>query len=140
MTVLSEIAMHHANRNSGGSQNLFSRHLGALLVARGLRNADLARRLGVDPALTAGLLSGKRPVPRPASVKRIAQGLELNEQETDELLTAARRGALQRLLAFSSSPTEITLIDRLIVGAGTWSQDCLGQIERALCQEQARAG
>lgn len=68
----------------------FSTFLIKFRQERGLRQNQMASLLGVEQSYLSALESGQKPPPRKVKLDYIAQKLELNETQTQDLALAAK--------------------------------------------------
>lgn len=91
-----------------------------LRLGRGLRQIDLATRLGVQSSLVSGLETGARTHVSERMVRRIATALELSSDDTDSLcqLRRGHQTAATNLIEIPACATEAELhAIRLLAGA-----------------------
>lgn len=91
-----------------------------LRLVRGLRQIDLANRLGIQSSLLSGLETGARTHVSERMLLRIAQALELSANESDSLCQLRRinQAAANNLIEIPSCATEAELhAIRLLAGA-----------------------
>ncbi len=91
----------------------FGQVLKELRLGRGLSQAAVAARAGVDRSYVNRLEAGERAAPGPAAVEALAEALQLTDAEADRLLAAA--GLLPRSLRRlgPADPTLLLLAQRL---------------------------
>lgn len=108
---------HHRGRGQDGSRESggasFGQVLKELRLARGLSQAAVATRAGVDRSYVNRLEAGERAAPGQAAVEALAEALQLTDAEADRLLATAGLlpRSLQRLGA--GDPTLLLLAQRL---------------------------
>lgn len=93
----------------------FSRFLRSLRTRRGLRQKQLADRLGYEPSYLSALERSQKGPPRQDFIQRLIKGLELSEEEIAELNQALRDSCRQLVLPAQASDDEYALA-RLLKG------------------------
>jgi transcriptional regulator with XRE-family HTH domain len=97
----------------GDASLTFGDVLRELRVARGVSQAQLASRAGMDRSYVNRLEAGERGAPAPAATEALARALDLSDLEADRLFIAA--GLLPRSLRAlgADDPTILLLAKRL---------------------------
>lgn len=110
----------------------FSQFLRSLRIQRGLRQRELAERLGYEPSYLSALERSEKGPPREDFVRRLIRDLALNPDECaalDKALAASRR---QLSLPATASIEEYQLIEMLRPQLGRLNPVQIQLIELAL--------
>ena len=99
--------------NSGTEMSPFSRYLKTLRIKRGVRQKELAYRLGFEPSYLSALERSKKGPPRQDFIRRLVQGLALDESEQAELARALKASRRQVSLPAQASDAEYALLHQL---------------------------
>lgn len=91
----------------------FSLCLRRLRRRRGLKQKEVADRLGYEPSYVSALERGEKGPPRRAFVERLIRGLDLDEDERVELTTALAESRRQITLPLHASEEEYSLLHEL---------------------------
>lgn len=91
----------------------FSLLLRQFRLSRGLKQFELADRLGFEPSYLSALERSEKGPPRQDFIRRLIRGLDLNEAEQDELARALRDSCRQVSLPAKSSYEEYAFLRRL---------------------------
>ena len=91
----------------------FSLFLRRLRRRRGLKQKEVADRLGYEPSYLSALERGEKGPPRRAFVERLIRGLDLDEDERVELTTALAESRRQITLPARSNELEYSLLREL---------------------------
>ena len=91
----------------------FSILLKQLRLEKGYRQKDLAFRLGYEPSYLSALERSEKGPPRPDFIRRLIQGLELNEAEQSELAQALKASRRRFSLPARASEQEYVLLHQL---------------------------
>jgi transcriptional regulator with XRE-family HTH domain len=91
----------------------FSLLLRQFRLSRGLKQIELADRLGFEPSYLSALERSEKGPPRQDFIKRLIRGLDLNEAEQDALARALRDSCRQVSLPAKSSSEEYAFLRRL---------------------------
>lgn len=91
----------------------FSIVLRALRLKRGFKQKDLAFRLGYEPSYLSALERSEKGPPRRDFIRRLVQGLELDEAEQSELAQALKASRRRFSLPTWASEQEYALLHQL---------------------------
>lgn len=91
----------------------FSQLLRAIRVGRGLKQRELAERLGYEPSYLSALERSEKGPPREDFVRRLIRDLALNQEECAALDKALAASNRQLSLPATASIEEYQLIDML---------------------------
>lgn len=91
----------------------FSLLLRQFRLSRGLKQIELAERLGFEPSYLSALERSEKGPPRQDFIRKLIRGLDLNEAEQDELARALRDSCRQVSLPAKSSSEEYAFVRRL---------------------------
>lgn len=91
----------------------FSLLLKEFRVSRGLKQIELAARLGYEPSYLSALERSEKGPPRQDFIRRLIRGLQLNEDEQNRLAVALRDSCRQVSLPARSSLLEYEFLKRL---------------------------
>lgn len=81
------------------SINLFGKEARKLRIDRDLLLKDVADRLNVTPTFLSAVEAGRKPIP-PGFVGRVADAMQLNAEERDQLQRAADQVAREQRITF----------------------------------------
>lgn len=115
----------------------FSQFLRSLRLQRGLKQRELAERLGYEPSYLSSLERSEKGPPREDFVRRLIRELALNPEECaalDKVLAASRR---QLSLPVTASIEEYQLIEMLRPQLGRLNPVQIQLIELALKMPEA---
>lgn len=90
-----------------------SEHLHRLRMRHGLRQADLARRIGYEQSYISALEVGLKGPPTDDFLQRLAEEMSLNEQERGELMEAARQSQRKLTLPLDAPAYVYQLVNNL---------------------------
>lgn len=110
----------------------FAIHLRALRKQRGLRQNELAFRLGYEPSYISALERSEKGPPRQDFIKRLIRGLDLDEEEQAELAQALKASRRQFSLPARASEQEYALLHQLEPQLGRLHPLQLQMIQMAL--------
>ena len=91
----------------------FSLLLKEFRVSRGLKQIELAERLGYEPSYLSALERSEKGPPRQDFMRRLIRGLQLNDDEQNRLAGALRDSCRQVSLPARSSLLEYEFLKRL---------------------------
>lgn len=109
----------HARMSPGVRMSPFSQLLRQFRVSRGLKQIELAERLGYESSYLSALERSEKGPPREDFIRRLIRGLELNEEEQSKLVRALRDSCRQVSLPARSSIQEYEFLNRLRVQLGS---------------------
>lgn len=99
----------------------FADYLFQLRRARGLRQHEVAARLGLGAAYISALEAARKEPPSAAQVMRIATALALSEAESDELVRTAELSRSRLDIPNDASKEEYVLAHQFVTRLGTLS-------------------
>lgn len=111
----------------------FSRYLKALRTRRGLRQKELAHRLGYEPSYLSALERSQKGPPKREFIERLIRGLGLDEEEVAELHQAIQDSRRQIVLPARASDEEYALAKLLAPQLGQLQPMQVELIRLALC-------
>lgn len=91
----------------------FAIYLKTLRLARGLKQKDLALRLGYEPSYLSAVERGEKGVPKEDFVNRLVRGLNLDREEQEMLYRALRTSRRTISIPSNASEQEYILFHRL---------------------------
>jgi transcriptional regulator with XRE-family HTH domain len=91
----------------------FARLLKELRVRRGVRQKELADRLGYEPSYLSALERSEKGPPRRDFIERLIRGLRLDEAEQAELAAAIKASSRQISLPATASDREYGMFQQL---------------------------
>lgn len=97
----------------------FSLLLKEFRLARGLKQIEMADRLGYEPSYLSALERSEKGPPRQDFIRRLIRGLQLSEDEQSKLAVALRDSCRQVSLPARSSVQEYEFLSRLRVQLGS---------------------
>ncbi|HEX2035535.1 MAG TPA: helix-turn-helix transcriptional regulator [Chloroflexota bacterium] len=128
-------------QGQGGTPAPFGQLLRELRVARGVSQATLAGRAGVDRSYVNRLETGERGAPAAAVLEALIAGLQVTEAEAERLRGAA--GVLPRALQAlgPADPTLLRLAERLVDPTlSQGARDALRATVEAIVRHWSEAG
>lgn len=91
----------------------FASYLKTLRRARGLKQKELAHRLGYEPSYLSALERGAKGAPKEDFVNRLVRGLNLNREEQETLYRALHTSRRTISIPSNASEREYVLFHRL---------------------------
>lgn len=91
----------------------FSRYLKELRISRGLRQKELAFKLGYEPSYISALERSEKGPPRQDFIERLIRGLDLDGDEQAALVAALKASKRQISLPTRASEREYALLHQL---------------------------
>jgi len=110
----------------------FAIFLKQLRLSRGFRQKALAHQLGYEPSYLSALERSEKGPPRQDFIQRLIKGLNLNEMEQQELISALDASRRQISLPVKASTAEYDLIRKLEKQLGQLQPLQIQLIEMAL--------
>ncbi|SFN90626.1 Helix-turn-helix domain-containing protein [Formivibrio citricus] len=118
----------------------FSILLKRLRLSRGYRQKTLAHHLGYEASYLSAIERSEKGPPRQDFIQRLIKGLELNEDEKQELFNALNASRRQFSLPANASAEEYALIRKLEVQLGKLQPLPIQMIEMALKFQESLTG
>ena len=115
-----------------GTMSPFAIFLKQLRLSRGFRQKALAHQLGYEPSYLSALERSEKGPPRQDFIQRLIKGLNLNEMEQQELISALDASRRQISLPVKASTAEYDLIRKLEKQLGQLQPLQIQLIEMAL--------
>lgn len=110
----------------------FSTFFRRLRLSYGLKQKDLANRLGYEPSYISALECSKKGPPKRDFVDRLIRGLQLSNDEQIALAQALKQSRRQILIPLDASEREYTLLHHLESQLGQLNPTQIQLIELAL--------
>lgn len=110
----------------------FSRYLKELRINRGLRQKELAFKLGYEPSYISALERSEKGPPRQDFIERLIRGLDLDGEEQAALVAALKASKRQISLPTRASEREYALLHQLEPQLGKLNPLQIQLIELAL--------
>lgn len=118
----------------------FAIYLKALRLARGLKQKELALRLGYEPSYLSAVERGDKGAPKEDFVNRLIRGLNLAREEQETLYRALRTSRRTISIPSNASEQEYALFHRLEPQLGQLHPLQIELIELALRLPSGLAG